>query len=239
MVLFMLFTASVSFAQRQKEPRFAPRINFSMNKYGDDLVGPRYQQMIRQIIDGDRARFNFELFRIYYSSSVLYDPRGGPAKEELLQYAYGMVEAGSAAAKEMAERNYRAHLYAHMGNIEVIAQALSLSLQDEMYGDPEMFNWLMNGLIKSVLRSGDGNSLSSPYVVLTLAEEKYVIDHKKVKVLESEEATRADRILNVHKVVGGDSPEPYFMVFDISKPMNYIDFTESQTPEALGNIRKR
>lgn len=236
--IFIILALSVS-AQAQKQENLVPKVNFSMNKYGEFLTGPRYQKMVSRIINGERTRFNFELFRVYYSASNLYDPEGSTAKAQLLSYAYEMLNAGGEPEKELAHKDYNAVLYAHMGNIEVVAQALSLSLQNEIYGDPQMFSWVIDGLIKSVLKSGDGNALSSPYVLMTLAEEKYVLESAKVKILATERALRADRILNVYKVQSAEIPEPYFMVFDLSKPVNYINYQKTQERKDLSEIRKQ
>lgn len=209
-----------------------PKVDFSMNKYGDLLIAPRYKEQVQKILKNQRTGFDFSLFRVYYSKTRLYDPIGEDARNRLLEKAYIATNAESEPERELALRDYFAILYAHFANIDVVAQAASLARDHDQLGDAEQLQWLAHGLIKSVAGSGDGKSLDDPYTVLMLSEEKFLLKHLRTVSVKTEEISHANSHYRIHTVITGPNGETSSLFVDATKPISYLNHRRADGFEA-------
>jgi hypothetical protein len=195
------------------------------------LARPQFNFMAREALDMPDD-FDFTGLRFYYSQTPQYDPLSTQATEWLLKFAYAAQMEADPEKQKKAFGDFALTVAAHLGNIDVVSQALSFSRQDMRFGDPEFFKWLRQGLLQSVLESGDGGSLLRAYDVVTMGEEAGLLNELNVDVLSSETVQEGNTYYNMHEVSDARHTGPYTIFVNTKIPMKWLEYQrESQKPD--------
>lgn len=200
------------------------KLHFVPPKVETDYVSlPTYNRLVRLAIDKRPMNFEFGTLRSYYTQVPQYDPMGDAARREILNLAYTIQNDPDPAKRKEAFDKYGELVSAHLANIDVVSQALVLAREDKMFGDPKFFEYMRSGLLKSILRSGDGRNLFRAYDVMTLGEETVLLRALRLKLLKTDARMSGGTYYNMHEVKAPDAEKPYWIFVDVSKPMIFLE----------------
>ncbi len=187
-----------------------------------------YHVMAMTAIRDRPKSFEFGVFRSYYTRTDDYDPIGETTRQKVVGLAYTIQNDPDPAVRKQAFDEYGALVTAHLANVDVVSQAYILAQEDKIFGDPKFFEWMRKGLLRNLVKSGDGSSLVRAYDAMTLGEEAMLMNVLGLKVLKTESANSANIYYNTHLVQGPKSPEPYWMFVDVSRPMAALEQKKAQ-----------
>ncbi|MGB4107369.1 MAG: hypothetical protein WBK55_06190 [Alphaproteobacteria bacterium] len=212
-------TPNASFREEAKEaPRKVPP------RAPNDYVSlPQYETLVRNAIRARPKNFDFGALRSYYTLVPQYDPLGDTARREILDLAYKIQNDPDPAVRKDAFDKYGALVSAHLANIDVISQALVLSREDKIFGDPKFFDYMRSGLLRNIVTSGDGRSLVGAYDAVTLGEETALLKALRLRLLRSEPRESGGVYYNMLEVQAGDAYDPYWIFVDVTKPMVFLE----------------
>lgn len=168
-------------------------------------------------------RFDFMEFRSLYSRTHQYDPIGDQALKTLNDLAFIVLNDQDPERVETALFGFHAMVNDHLAHIGVIMQALSLSRTDKRFGDITFYEWLRDGLIKTVMISGDGYSLKGAYDVITIAEETILFNRLGLKQLKTRTGKEGIVYYNLHDAQDPASGEERMLIVNTSIPMKYLE----------------
>jgi hypothetical protein len=201
-------------------------------------AGPLYRQMIVDAVKHRPADFNFTQFRSLYAQYAYYEPLAALTQNMMLDKAFYIIQEKDEAKREKMLLDYRLLVQRHLANIDIVAQALALARQDPRFGDPELYAWLRQGLLDSVMRSGNGQTLTSAYEIISLGEETALLNALGVRVVQTlnrESGMMAYNIYDVELLRDGSKRSIFT---NITIPMNTL--TARQRDRALSvDIRSR
>ncbi|MCC7305917.1 MAG: DUF4919 domain-containing protein [Alphaproteobacteria bacterium] len=184
---------------------------------------PRYNFMARYALDKRSKHFDFTAFREAYSSKDDYDPLGVDVRDKMLTLAYEIAQEKDPKILDQKIAEYAELTAAHLANIDVVTQALTLSREDKRLGDASFYEWMRKGLIKSIMAAGDGTNLYHAYVVITMGEETALLAALGVEVVKSNNYESGGVYYNTHEVKDEKAPGPYVIFVDTTKPMMKLE----------------
>ncbi len=226
---FGLALAMPALAQERRE-YIPPPLDYS----ADYTLGPQYRAMVRLAM-ARAPEFNFMSFRSRYAMQPDYDPVGQAASADLLKRAYDVQSAPE--PNHEAERAYSEWLSAHLANLDVVTQALSLSRQDPRFGDLKMLMWMREGILRSVLQSGDGLSLASAYDVVTIGEETALLQVLGYNVLATQTLQSSTTFYNVHTVIDDKTQSLRSIFVNVTTPMRRLQSQQQENRFSLDSLR--
>jgi hypothetical protein len=130
---------------------------------------PSYEDLVAQVKSG-KLDIDYTALRLSFASSPLYDPYGAvlsKAKDMISAYGAGDCTAAIARAKEILEINF-VQMDAHMVTGLCLKKA-----GDEDGARKERV--VYDGLVNSVLKSGDGKTPPTAFSVISINEEYKVL----------------------------------------------------------------
>jgi hypothetical protein len=205
--------------KKKEKPRFVrPRHE------SDYMSVPEYERLVRMAIQLRPANFEFTTLRTYYTYVPQYDPMGDTARREILNLAYAIQNEPDQAKRKEAFDKYGEMVSAHLGNIDVMSQALVLAREDKIFGDPKFFDYMRRGLLRSIMRSGDGRNLVHAYDVMTLGEETALLRALQVKLIKTEPREAGGTYYNMHDVQDPKTQRTYTIFVNVSKPMDFLEY---------------
>ena len=204
------------------------------------MVNPYYNGMVRDALKNKPKRFDFMQFRSFYSRTRQYDPIGEEALKELNSLAYIALHDEDPERVDTALFAYKSVLHDHLANLAVVMQALSLAREDERFGDPKFLEWMREGLVKTVVISGNGYSLRDAYDVITLQEEILLFNRLGFQQLETK-AVREDTIYyNMHDVKDLKTGKTRTVFVNTTIPMKYLEAKQEEIERFYSlDIRKQ
>lgn len=217
---------------------------FTENKPTDyrqsSFANPHYNKMARAALREKPARFDFMQFRVTYAQTSQYDPIGKDALRELNSLAYTALHESDPERAQGALFAYQAMVSTHLANIDVVMQALSLARQDKRFGKPAFFEWMRDGLIKTVMISGDGYTLQGAYDIVTLNEETILLSRLGLKPLESRAVKEGFVYYTMHDVLDVNTDERRTVFVNTTIPMKYLEaLTEEQKKDLKFDLRRK
>lgn len=204
------------------------------------IIDPLYREMARDALKNKSPRFDFMQFRSYYSRTRQYDPLSEDTLQELNSLAYIVLNDEDPERAETALFAYQAVTSDHLANIDVVMQALSLARQDSRFGNPAFFEWMRDGLVRTVTISGDGYTLRGAYDVITTTEEILLFNRLGFQRVDTQAVKEASVYYNMHEVIDTSSGETRTVFVNTTIPMRYLDAIEVERQKALTlDIRKQ
>lgn len=167
----------------------------------DLKAGPHYRSMVRQLMTFIPEDFNYSMFRLQYSRSDYYRPDASALIQDLMQQAYIVDEgAESEEERETALKTYHSILSQHLANYGVLKQAIVFSYQDPRFGNYKTLQAILDGMLESIERSGNGETLNGAYDVITMEEETALLVTLGKKVISTEARSSGISHYNMHLV---------------------------------------
>ncbi len=164
------------------------------------LADPKYRYMARRALNERPPKFDFGEFRLRYMQSTWYDPLAEDTEKALLALADQARNAQEAGEREELYGRFRGLAHNHLANLGVMITLADLAKEDKNFGDEETYRWLLDGLMRDILASGDGKSRDTAYDVITFTEETQLLAHLDVEPLSVEYERRGLREHNRHLV---------------------------------------
>lgn len=202
---------------------------FDASQSTDYVSQPMYDKLVRQAIKAPSDEFEFGLFRSLYPQTGQYDPIGEDISHAIVGLAYEIESAADPGKRKAALGKYRLLVAAHLANIDVVSQALSLSRSNKIYGDPAFFEWMRAGLLRDIRGSGTGENINLAYDVITLGEETALLAALRLRVLQTDTRHAGSLWYNMHLVKDARQPEPYWVFVDVTPPMNALEFRKNKS----------
>lgn len=137
----------------------------SIDAQSQDLGKPKYEALVDRLKAND-VTVDFKELRMAYAESQGYAPYGGDDEARKAMFAALRDKAYDKAleyAGKILKQNY-VYINAHL--VSSIAFGETKNLERASY-----HRRIADGLIQSILKSGDGKSPETAYVVITTAEE--------------------------------------------------------------------
>lgn len=186
-------------------------------------ANPRYDFMARQAMMHMNEHFRFGQLRRHYMQTRQFDPVGEAITDEMLALSYKAQNTNDTAQINSLLVRYRALVMDHLGNLQVVLQALSLSKLDRRFGNPKFFSWMRDGLVNDVLISGDGKTLRGAYDIITVAEETVLLNKLGVRVLDTQERHEGAVYYTMHEVEDLRSGQKYTVFVNTSFAMKFLE----------------
>lgn len=201
------------------------------------VFDPQYRQMVRQLMTYVPPTYNFGTFRKIYTQSKYYDPMGVQPAEDLLGYAYAVETSDNADKSAAALERYNGVLTQHLADIGVVRQAYALARQNPRFGDTGALLQIYNGLLESIMRSGDGLRLNTAYHVITLAEEVIVLGQIGLRIAETKYHEMSIMKYNMHFVKDPAPDQPLTIFINIGVPLRELESREDIDPTVPNDLR--
>lgn len=199
-------------------------------------ANPQYRQMVRQLLTYIPPDFNFGIFRRIYTQTEFYDPIGEQPVSDLLSYAYQVDTAKTPEEEQKASENYHAKLVMHLADAAFVRQAYVLAKNDPRFGDAKLLLQIYQGLLESIMGSGDGTALSRAYDAVILSEEVLILGQLGYRIKETEFHQVGIKKYNMHFVQNPGPDDPITIFINVRIPLNALaerDDDKSKVPSEL------
>lgn len=200
---------------------FVPASRADLYQYAH-IANPRYEFMAQQAKQYMSNVFQFRQFRGYYAQTRQYDPIGDQTVRQLQTYAYQALNAEGSVQNE-ALMNYNELLFQHLANLQVVVFALAMSGDNSQFGNPVFFRWLRDGIVLSIMRSGDGKSLNGAYDTITMAEENVIFNQLGLKHIATISAHEGYYYYNMHDVQALRTGQNSTLFVNTTIPMRFLE----------------
>lgn len=183
------------------------------------FANPYYKKEVNDALRKRSGYFDFGTMRSYYQQTSQYDPFADKIKARIYQISYIVAHSKDTHIIKAALNEFNDIIKAHMANINVIVLATALAREDARYGDYGFYQWISQGLMRTVMHSGKGRSFRDAFFVITTDEEDLILRHLKVTVLKSELIAHGSRYYNLHQVKDARNHEVREIFVDVTLPL--------------------
>ena len=191
-------------------------IAVSINAQSQEPGKQKYEALLEKVKAGDPS-VNFKDLRMAYTESQGYSPYGGDS------------EAGKAMFSALKDKDYEKALgYAdtilRQKYVDIFAHLVSALAYTELK-NPERAKYhhaIVEGLIQSILKSGDGKSIETAYVVISTDEEYALFNVLGLR--RASQALVKDKDHNYDKMDAVDrkTNQTSTFYFNIDIPFNWL-----------------
>lgn len=191
-------------------------IAVSINAQSQEGNKPKYEALLEKVKAGDTT-VSFKELRMTYTESEGYDPYGGGS------------EARKAMLTALNDKSYDKALE-HAGNllkqkyVDIIAHLVSSIAYNELK-NPERGKYhrgIADGLIQSILKSGDGKSLETAYVVIATDEEYALFNALGLKAVSQSLVHDKGHSYDKMDVIDRKTIQTTTFYFNVDIPLNWL-----------------
>jgi hypothetical protein len=203
-------------------------------------ANPQFDLMARTaLLNMPEKGFDFNRFRMLYAQTRQYDPIGEDALKLLNDLAYTALNSKDPKKAQLALHGYQQVVATHLANLGVVIQALSMARSDKRFGSVAFFEWLRDGLVKSIMQGRKGRSLKDSFAVMTLPEETAVISYLNLKLLKSTPVKEARVFYNMNEVQDPVTGEKWTLFTNTSVPMQFLSDKQAEEKRLNFDMRKQ
>ncbi len=186
---------------------------FSQNK----LAKPTYAELVAKVKGGDKS-INFRDLRIAYA-----DTSGGPDTDKQKK---AMMAALNAKNYEEALKNGDIVLDGNLTDVEAHFAEYIASRELQRSEQTEFHKYVLQGLLDSVMHSGDGKSFETAYEVVAVHEEYVVLKFMGLMPSKQSESEKGGHSYDVLEAVNPKTNGKVTLYFN-------IDIEEKHLKESL------
>ncbi len=204
------------------------------------INNPYYDAMVSEAVNQRPDNYDFTKLRSLYTQTSQYDPIGNDVLEKFNKLAYvaSTDEDKEKVANAMLE--YRTLARSHLAHMGVILSALSLARDDPRFGPVDFLEWVQDGLIESIVRSGDGYSLNTSYDIITLPEEEMLFIKLGLKQIDTQSVNEGYIFYNMHDVVDLKRQKRRTLFVNTTIPLRYLTAVKKEQDATMKfDIRRR
>lgn len=235
--LLMVQGAGIAVAQEDaKDGGMALAPPSSTSSPFDDLsylFQPQYNQQVRMAVVTWPKPYDFRYLRMLYAKTRQYDPLGEETLQKLAALSYAVENASNAKEKELKAGEFQDLVLEHLAHVSVILQALSLSRDNKIYGDPAFYEWVLQGLENRIVNVYNGRSMKNAIILITLADETLLFNRLGVKSVYSEMVSNGSKFYYIHLVEDRKTQKQYELFTDASIPLRVLKIRHNQQSKPL------
>lgn len=171
--------------------------------------------------------YNFGPITQAYIKSKYYTPEPQQIIDSLYEHAFNAQNPKlSTTQKSNALQKFQSIIQQHIGNLDIINVALSLVSQDQnltsgsIYTE-DVLKWIKRGLIRRLMFSGNGNSVKSPYSIVSPSEESLILQRKGVTLINTEEIVARGMYFRIHLVEDQKTGKPQKIYINFTAPIDH------------------
>lgn len=183
---------------------------------------PQYNQMVREAVLTWPKPFNFRQMRAMYSRTRQYDPLSEGTLKKLADLSYAIETGKDPEIRDRKGEEFQALVLDHMGNIDVLLQALSLARRDSRYGDPGFYEWAVKGTETEILTRRSGKSMKDSYVLITMGDEALIFNRLGAKSTYAELVSDGRRFFYIHLAEDLKTHKQFELYTDATIPMRVL-----------------
>jgi uncharacterized protein DUF4919 len=186
-------------------------VGLALSSRNTRAAGPSYDDYVAQVKAG-KIEIDYTAFRLAYAASSKYAPYGTIEIVSKLKKAYDAGDCASAMAhaRDVFEVNF-----VHMEARKIAAVCLKQAgHEEEARRDYAMFL----GLFSSVLKSGDGKSPETAFVVVAVDEEYSVLETASLTPVKQARVNHGGSAFDRFEVKSPDSDQTVTLYFNIDRP---------------------
>jgi hypothetical protein len=177
---------------------------------------PTYDTILEQVKKSD-PKADFLKLRMAFTETAQYSPYGEDTKtRDAMNEAMEQKEYEKAA--ELAQKILKSK-YVDL-NAHLVAQRAYTELKKD--DQAKYHKYVYDGLLQSILKSGDGKATASAYVVIATDEEYAVLAALGIRpnrqALLSEKGEKFDQMVGIES----KSKERVILYFNVSKPFTWL-----------------
>lgn len=202
------------------------------------IANPNFDAMVRQAMMHMNEDFKFGRFRSLYIDTSQYDPIADGIINEMQSLAFKVQNGKDSRERAKAIDDYRNLVMEHMANIRVVAQAISFTKIDGTFGSTRFFEWIRKGLVRDILRHGDGKTLKTAYEVATLTEETVLIGQLGFSVIDTQSANEGYLYYNMHEVEDLKTGQKNTLFINTTRPMRFLNSQEQSVVQGFSILRQ-
>lgn len=185
-------------------------------------AGPSYDDFVAQVKAG-KLDIDYAAFRLAYATSPKYAPYGSVqvmANTMKKAYIAGDCPTAMARAKDVFEANF-VQIDAHM-----VAALCHKKAGNEEAARQE--HTVFMGLMKSVLKSGDGRSPETAFVVISIDEEYRAMEALSLTPVSQALVHQRGSTFDRFEAKKRDSGQPVTLYFNVDRPQAQLIRTLQQ-----------
>ena len=191
-------------------------IAVSINAQSQEPGKQKYEALLEKVKAGDTA-VSFKDLRMAFTESQGYSPYGGDS------------EAGKSMFSALKDKDYEKALgYANtilkQKYVDIFAHLVSALAYTELKNAEraKYHHAIVDGLIQSILKSGDGKSIETAYVVIATDEEYALFNVLGMKVASQSLAHDKDHSYDRMEAVDRKTNQTTTFYFNIDIPFNWL-----------------
>lgn len=242
-LLLSLFAGNLALAQEEdKDFTLTPHstVNPAPN-FLSYFFQPQYNQIVRRAVVAWPKPVDFRHLRMMYMHTRQYDPLGEETLKKLAELSYAAETSMDTKEKQKKSGEFRDLVLDHLGNIDVVLQALSLARDNPIYGDPAFYEWVVIGTQEDLMSGYNGRSMKKAYTLITMADEAFIFSRLKVKSVHSELVSDGANFYAIHLVEEFKTKKQYELFINTSIPMRHLKALHNASGKSSRpvNIRKQ
>jgi hypothetical protein len=193
-----------------------------------DYLGAAYYKRLTAMAMLQDPGLDFSFMRSMYTRTLAYDPFSEDVQRKILVLSETVHTSKDKQEIDKALKDYDALVMAHLANIDVVEMARLLSKDDKRFGDTEVYEWIHDGLLLNILNSGNGNTLSGAYDVVTFGEAEALMKALKVDVLAVKNVRESIVYYDMYDVGDPATGQTRTVFVNTSKPMRFAEWQKSR-----------
>jgi hypothetical protein len=183
--------------------------------FAQDAKEPSYQDILARVKKMD-PKADFTGLRMAYTQTPNYKPYDDDRESrDQLRGAFGDKEYQKAVeqAEKLLSKNY----------VDIEAHRVAASAHAELKNDKQakFHAYVRDGLVQSILKSGDGKGPKTAYVVIATTEEYALMHARGVKTKRQALTGETGHKYDVHQGVD-DKDQPVTLYFNIDRPFQWL-----------------
>jgi hypothetical protein len=243
LIVALLFLPAAAMAQEDAVEQSEVPVYSMQPLVKDDVTptvfaGVNYEDAADRAIDKRPPDFSFRFLRSMYMDSPQYEPEAADVNRQLINHAYTVQNSQDWIEIDENLAAFHTLIRDHLANIGAVEQALELSRQDERLGDPALYEWVREGLIRDLLKSGNGRTPHGSYDIITMEEQDYLVAQLGFEVLSRETSHTGIKYYNMLEVGDPETGEEFTIFVDATYPLARLE-KEKQKPAFAVDILRQ
>lgn len=183
---------------------------------------PLYNQAVRKAVVVWPEPYNFWHMRELYRHTRQYDPLGEETLAKLRDLSYAAEQTKDPKEKERKAGEFQDLALDHLGQPDVMLQALALARDNPMYGDSKFYEWVIQGIENTLFSDRTGRSMKDGYRLITFGDEALIFSRLRAKSVFSEVVSDGSDFYTIHLAEDLRTHKQFEIFMDTSHPMRRL-----------------
>lgn len=194
---------------------------------------PQYNQMVRKAVVTWPKPLNFRQLRAMYMRTRQYDPLSQDTLKKMADLSFAVENTKDPEEREKKAGEFKDLVLDHLGNIDVVLQALSLSRGSNLYGDTGFYEWVVQGTEQEIMTRRKGRTMKDAYVLITMGDEALIFNRLGAKSVFSELVSNGAKFYYIHLAEDLKTRKQYEVFMDASYPMRRLKMEQNRSDKPV------